>query len=141
MVKQNQVRIFQAGVLVGIALLILNSIEGWIFNGQYLNSDPALWKEMAGNWWIYMLAFNLVVGLILALVYGVLHNGIPDKGISKGIQFGFWVWLVGSVPGLLMTIITMAVPAELVVIWIVSNLFNLLIAGIILGAVIKFKNV
>ncbi|MBU1131386.1 hypothetical protein KJ840_04595 [Patescibacteria group bacterium] len=139
MVKQNQGRIFQAGILIGIILLVLNSIEGWLFSGLYANSDPALWQKMSGNWWLQILIFNLVVGLILALVYSVMYKGIPDKGLGKGIQYGFWIWLVGTVPGLLITMLTMTVPAELVVVWIITGLINLLIAGMILSSLIKIK--
>jgi len=137
MIKQNQGRIFQAGILTGVVLLVLNSIEGWLSGSLYVSSDPALWQEMTGNWWLNMLVFNLVVGLILALVYAVIQNGIPDKGIGKGIQYGFWVWLVGTVPGLFFTMLTMAVPTELVVVWLISNLINLLVGGIIISSLIK----
>lgn len=137
MIKQNQGRIFQAGILVGIVFLVLNSIEGWLSGGLYVSSDPALWQEMTGNWWLNMLVFNLVVGLILALVYTIVQNGIPDKGIGKGIQYGFWVWLAGTVPGLFFTMLTMAVPTELVVVWLISNLINLLVGGIIISTLLK----
>ena len=139
MVKQNQWRIFQSGIIIGIVLLVLNSVESWLASGLYAASDPALWQTMSGNWWLQMLVYSLVVGLVFALVYGVLHQGIPGQGLAKGVQYGFWVWLVGSVPGLLMTLMTMAVPAELVVLWLVSNLINLLVVGLILGAWAKFK--
>lgn len=139
MVKQNQGKIFQTGILVGILLFILNSIEGFLSAGLYINSDPSLWQEMSGNWWLKMLVFDLIVGLILALVYGIIHKGIPDKGIGKGVQFGFWIWLVGTVPGLIMTLLTMAVPAELVVVWLISGLINLIIAGLVLGSMLKFE--
>lgn len=138
MIKQNQGKIFQAGILVGIVLLILNSIESFMAGNLYSNSEPALWQEMSGNWWLNMLIFNLIVGLILALVYSVLHKGVPDKGAGKGLQYGFWVWLVGNVPGLFFTMLTMAVPTELVVVWLISNLINLLIAGLIIGALVRF---
>lgn len=139
MVKHNQGRIFQAGILVGIILLVLNSVEGWLSGGLYATSDPTLWQKMTGNWWLHMLFFNLVVGLILALVYSVIYRGIPDKGIGKGLQFGFWIWLVGTVPGLLLTMLTLTVPTELIVVWLISGLINLLIAGMVLGALVKLK--
>jgi len=139
MVKNNQGKIFQIGVLVGVVLFLFNSLEGWLFGGLYAASDPALWKEISGNWWLYNLVFNLIVGLILTLVYGIFYTGLPDKGLGRGLQFGFWVWLIGVVPGLLMTLLSMAVPEELVVVWLVSGLFNYLISGLLIGSMYQPK--
>ncbi|MCX6785475.1 MAG: hypothetical protein NTZ18_01320 [Candidatus Komeilibacteria bacterium] len=139
MVKNNQGKIFQIGILSGIILFILNSLEGWLSSGLYAASDPALWKTMAGNWWVYNLVFNLIVGLLLALVFAIFYRGLPDQGVGRGLQFGFWIWLVGMVPGLLMTILTMAVPEELVVLWLVTGLFNYLAVGIMIGLMYQPK--
>lgn len=139
MVKNNQGKIFQIGILAGIILFILNSLEGWLSSGLYAASDPALWKNITGNWWLYNLAFNLIVGLLLALVYGIFYQGLPDKGAGRGLQFGFWVWIIGTVPGLLMTLLSMAVPEELVVVWLVTGLLNYLAIGLIIGLMYKPK--
>ena len=139
MVKKNQGKIFQIGILIGVVLFILYSIESWLSGGLYASSDPNLWNDMSGNWWIYSLVFNLIVGLLLMLVYAVFYRGLPDKGAVRGLQYGFWIWLVGMVPGLLITLLMLAVPTELVVVWLVSGLFNYLIVGLIMGAMYKPK--
>ena len=139
MVKNNQGRIFQIGILVGVILFVLGSVEGWLSGGLYTASDPALWKTMAGNWWIYMLVYNLIIGLLFVLVYGIFYNSIPDKGAARGLQYGFWIWLIGTVPGLLMTLLMMAVPDELVVLWLITGLFNYLIVGLLTGGLYKPK--
>jgi len=141
MVKNNQGRIFQIGILVGVILFVLGSVEGWLSGGLYTASDPALWKTMAGNWWIYMLVYNLIIGLLFVLVYGIFYNSIPDKGAARGLQYGFWIWLIGTVPGLLMTLLMMAVPDELVVLWLITGLFNYLIVGLLTGGMYKPQEV
>ncbi len=139
MVKKNQGKIFQMGILLGVILFVLGSIEGWLSGGLYLASDPGLWKEMTGNWWLSSLIADLVIGLIFTLVYGIFYSSIPDKGVGKGIQYGFWIWLVGTVPGLIMTFLTMAVPGELVVTWLITGLLNFLVMGILLGLMYQPK--
>ncbi len=141
MVKNNQGKIFQIGILIGIVLFVLGSIEGWLSGSLYSASDPALWKQMTGNWWVYMLIYNLIVGLIFTLVYGIFYTSIPDEKAAKGLQFGFWVWLIGTVPGLLITWLTMAVPGELIVLWLVTGLLNYLVAGLLIGSMYKPKEV
>ncbi|MFA6304950.1 MAG: hypothetical protein WCV73_00480 [Patescibacteria group bacterium] len=137
--KNNQGKIFQIGILVGVLLFVLSSLEGWLSGSLYAASDPALWKDMAGNWWLYNLVFNLIVGLILTLVFGVFYAGLPDTGAVRGLQYGFWIWIVGVVPGLLLTLLTMAVPEELVVSWLIGGLFNYLLAGLIIGSMYQPK--
>ena len=139
MVKNNQGKIFQIGILTGVVIFVLGSIEGWMTGGLYAASNPLLWQEMTGNWWMSMLVYNLIVGLLLTLVYGIFFTSLPDKGASRGLQFGFWIWLVGTVPGLLMIMLTLAVPVELVVVWLVSGLINYLVAGLIIGVMFKPK--
>src|SRR3989344_5706028 len=141
MVKNNQGRIFQIGILVWVILFVLGSVEGWLSGGLYTASDPALWKTMAGNWWIYMLVYNLIIGLLFVLVYGIFYNSIPDKGAARGLQYGFWIWLIGTVPGLLMTLLMMAVPDELVVLWLITGLFNYFIVGFFTRGMYKPKEV
>ncbi|HAH04880.1 MAG: putative membrane protein [Parcubacteria group bacterium GW2011_GWA2_43_17] len=133
MVKNNQGKIFQLGILLGVVLFVLGAVESWLSGGLYAVSDPALWSDMTGHWWLWALISDMVIGLILSLVYTLFYNAIPDHGVGKGIQYAFWIWLVGTVPGLIMTFLTMAVPTELVVAWLISGLLNYIIAGIILG--------
>ena len=42
----------------------------------------------------YMLIYNLIVGMIFVVVYCIFYSAIPDKGASRGLQFGFWIWLL-----------------------------------------------
>lgn len=139
MIKNNQGKIFQVGILLGIILFVLGSIEGWLSGGLYAASDPALWTSMTGNWWLQALVSDLVIGLIFTLVYGIFYSSVPDKGIGKGIQYAFWIWLVGTVPGLVMTFLTMAVPGELIVTWLVTGLLNYIVLGILLGVMYQPK--
>ena len=141
MVQQNQGKIFQIGILVGIILFVLSSVENYLTGGIYTSSDPALWRVMAGDWWVYMLVFNLIVGLLFVLVYGIFYSSIPDKNAARGLQYGFWIWLIGMVPGLLLTMLMMAVPEELVVVWLVTGLFNYLLAGLLTGSMYRPKEV
>lgn len=139
MIKNNQVKIFQIGIIAGIVLFLLGSIEGWLTGGLYASSDPSLWADMSGNWWLTTLIYNIIIGLLLTLVYGIFYTSLPDKGAARGLQYGFWIWLIGTVPGLMMTLLTMAVPVELVITWLISGLVNYIIAGLIIGSMYKPK--
>jgi len=139
MIKNNQAKIFQMGIILGVVLFVLGALESWLSGGLYAASDPALWADMTGNWWFTALIADMIIGLVLSLVYTLFYSSIPDQGVGKGIQYGFWVWLVGTVPGLIMTFLTLAVPAELVVTWVVTGLLNYIVVGLILGVMYQPK--
>jgi len=141
MVQNNQGKIFQIGILLGVILFVLSSIEGWLAGSLYTVSDPNLWRPTTGHWWVYLLVFNLIVGLLFTLIYGLFYSAIPDRGAARGLQFGFWIWLIGSVPGLLMTWLMMAVPEELIIVWLISGLVNYLIIGVLMGTMYKPKEI
>ena len=140
MFKNNQAKVFQAGILSGIMLFVLVAIEDWLASGLYTMADPAIWNAlMYHNWWVYSFCYHIIVGLILALVYSVFYNSLPDSGSIRGLQFGFWIWIVGTVPGLLMTLMYLAVPEELAIVWLVAGLFNYLLAGLLIGALYQLE--
>jgi len=135
MFQNNQTKIFQAGILSGIMLFVLVAVEDWLSSSLYTLADPAVWNTvMIHNWWIYSFFYHIMVGLILVLAFSLFYNGLSGVGAAKGLQFGFWIWVVGTVPGLLMTLMTLAVPESLVIVWLVAGLFNYLLAGLLIGA-------
>jgi hypothetical protein len=56
-------------------------------------------KEM----WI----MTIVEGILYGLVYSVLYSGIPGKNISKGLNIALILWVVGTIPGMAMTYLSM----------------------------------
>lgn len=138
MLQNNQVKIFQTGILSGIMLFVLVAIEDWLASSLYTMADPAIWNNsMAHNWWVYSFFYHIIVGLILVLAFSLFYKSLPDVGAVRGLQFGFWIWVVGTVPGLLMTFMSLAVPEALVVVWLVAGLFNYLLAGLLIGSLYK----
>jgi hypothetical protein len=65
----------------------------------------------------------------------VLYSGIPGKNISKGLNFAVILWLVGTVPGMAITYLSMAVPNLIIASWVFGGLINLLVMGAVLAFV------
>lgn len=134
--KNHQAKIFKTGIFVGLSLFVLTAVEDWLAGGLYASANPAIWKDaITQNWWIYSVIFHVIVGLVLTLVYSIFYNSLPNNKCERGLHYGFWIWLVGTVPGLIITLMYMAVPEELVIVWMVSGLFNYLIAGLLIGLI------
>jgi len=117
-----------AGIVAGIIILIVGMISGYLFSADYAIT-PQLWKPMTGNWWYYMAAIDIIEGIIYGLVFTMLYDGLPGKGWMRGLNYGLILWFVGTIPGMLMTYSTMAVPDTLVASWLFGGLISLAIAG------------
>ncbi len=133
-VKKGVVAGFSAGII-----MVLSGIVVWGITQNYLNpiyeKSAALWKPMGSGWLEATWALTIAEGVLFGLVYSLLYAGIPGKYIHKGIIFGAIVWLVGTVPGMAITYLTMAVPDPIITSWLFGGLINLIIMGAALGFV------
>lgn len=96
-----------AGLAANLASFVVGGggyrLFGWVFK-----LDPVfIWRwtpdkiaEMSGGWWAYLIFGNTVLAVIVGIVYAVLYDGIPGRGINKGLAFGLAVWLIGVLPAI-----------------------------------------
>jgi len=88
------------------------------------------------------LPLTIVEGILYGLVYSVIYSGIPGKNISKGLNFAVLLWLVGTVPGMAITYLSIAVPNPIIALWVFGGLINLLVMGAVLAFMyerVKYK--
>lgn len=129
-----------AGFSAGIAM-VLSGIVVWGTSQDYLmpfyEASGAVWKPMEplNIWLAQMWVLTIMEGMLYGLVYSVLYSGIPGKNVNKGINFAVILWLVGTVPGMAMTYMSMAVPAPIIASWLFGGLINLLVMGAVLAFV------
>ena len=68
-----------------------------------------------------------------------VYKGIPGKGVTKGMVYGFLMWLVGALSGIALMPLYMTISIVVVVYWIIQALVVNVINGAIIGAVYKQK--
>ena len=120
-------KIVIGGILAGIILMIVGFIFGSLTADMYRMSPPGLFKVPMN--YTLLVVYDIVVGFILAYAYSILKNSVPGSGLQKGMIFGFLVFLVGVVPGLGITYITMNIRNKLIFMWAVEMLVAYLLAG------------
>lgn len=129
-------KLIESGIIVGIVFLVLNFLIGIATGSMYTKPELLhLWKPMTGSWWLWMAISDIIVGIIFAGIYGVVKDSIKCEGIRKGICFGTGVWLIGTLPGMAMTYLTMAVPTSLVAVWAITGFIVYVIGGIVLSII------
>ncbi|MBR9678444.1 MAG: hypothetical protein GOU97_04110 [Nanoarchaeota archaeon] len=96
MVKQDNMtfNIFLTGLLAGILLFCMR------ITFLFLLASPqiTIW-DLGGvpTWMIELLASNVVIGFVLALVYSVYQRGLKKKKLSTGLFFGLSMGLLIAV--------------------------------------------
>jgi hypothetical protein len=71
--------IIAAIVLIGIFSMLINFAN----TGRYGYNFPILY-------------IGLFVGIFMGLIYSVINSAVPGMGISKGLYYGFMVWLLAG---------------------------------------------
>lgn len=129
-------KVFIAGILSAIAIFVI----GYVFSScsGYLYQEVSfLWKPFGSLWLLGIILFDVMVGLLYALIYTVV--GIPIKGrwFDKGLLYGSLIWFLGPLPLIMLIHLMMVVPPLLILVWLLNWLMNVWAAGLITAYVFK----
>lgn len=139
----NLKKIFTAGIVIWVVDIVFILLTcGWYFRWIY-EIPPIIWKapeEMTtftSIFWTYLL--KLLVAVIFVLVFAALYKGLPGKGASKGLAYGFIIWLVCAFSGMIIMPFYMTIAPTVIVYWIMQALALNIINGLIVGSMYKNK--
>lgn len=125
-----QWRILQLGIVFGVIIFLVYYIADFVFADVLRDLDSAFLANVSLYW---ELAANIVTGFLFVLGYSIFYSGIPGRGVAKGLQYGFWIWMVGSIPVVLLILSNFNLPVEIVVGWIILGLFISVVLGFLVG--------
>ncbi|MEW6103358.1 MAG: hypothetical protein AB1630_06025 [bacterium] len=132
-------KVLLAGVVVGILGSIWGWLTcGWLFNWVYTLEPTNVWKGPEAMTPGFMALANLLgilFAILMALVYALLYKGIPGKGVLKGLCFGLFVWLVGTLPGNVMAGMWSVINPTVICYWVISGLVTNLWQGLVIAAI------
>ncbi|MBU1111312.1 MAG: hypothetical protein ABIG93_05955 [archaeon] len=139
----NVKRLLISGIIIWIVSTIFTWLTcGWLFNWVYL-IPPVIWNDPATMFTTSSLIltnlFGLMIAILFTLVYAVLYKGIPNKGVKKGLTYGFLLWLVGALSGMITMPFYMTIAWTVIIYWIINAWVINLINGAIVGAIYKEK--
>jgi len=124
--------------IVGVVFTFLTC--GWLFSWVY-RIPPNIWKSQAEMMSLNNMIFSNFAGifkaLVFILVFGVLYRGIPGQGVKRGLRYGFLVWMVGTLFGMITMPLYMTISETVVIYWMLQALVINLINGAIVGAIYK----
>ncbi len=138
----NIQKILLSSVLIWIVSTLFAWLTcGWLFNWVY-QIEPIIWLTpevmMSANNMIASNIIGIFMSIIFVSVYAWLHGNFPGKtNIRKGLNYGFMVWLVGALAGMVGMPFYMTIAWTVVIYWLVQALVVSLIKGAIVGAIYK----
>jgi len=96
-------------------------------------SDDAIQHRM----WIMLLSeFIFAVGAVL-----VYQRGVEKKSwIGQGIRFGILLSLVAPIPGFMMSYVTLTVPHQLALHWILLGIAQAILVALVIAGICQPKN-
>ncbi len=139
-------KVILPGLAAGVAMLVigmgLNQALMFAFpslNAEYNNTNIYRpWSDPAMS--LYFL-YPFVLGIVLALAWDKVKVVFKDfkEGdcIRRGASFGFGIWAISSIPGMLVTYSSFQVSALVTATWTLSGLVNGVVAGIIFAKLNK----
>jgi hypothetical protein len=127
-----------AGVLMlGVSLLLSLIISAIFPDSMAEYSNAEIFRQWDDPLMYYFLLHPFVMGIILSFIWLKVRGLIDGEGLKKGLVYGFYVWLLFGIPGMLMTISSFQVSAFLVGTWTVSLLAQDLVAGVAINRMVK----
>ncbi|MCQ9208376.1 MAG: hypothetical protein NG712_03270 [Omnitrophica bacterium] len=131
-------RIILAGFVVGILNAVWGSLTcGKFFSWVYRLEPIFVWKSLENMSLLLANLAGIIFSIMLALVYALIHKGLPGKGLLKGLAFGFFVWIVGTLPGNFALSFFTRINHTVIIYWIVGGLVIDLLRGLVIAAIYK----
>ena len=131
----NWTRILLGGLAAGIVMTIADFVmHGMIMAPTYMRYTEVFSQTQANPAWFMLI--GICIALTAALMFGKTRASWAP-GWKGGLTFGFFLGLVGFFPGFYNVLVIDGFPYHLVWCWGGITMIDSLIAGAILGLVIK----
>lgn len=133
-------KIILPGLLVGIINLVLGMGVSYVFmlipqvSADYYSNLMRPWQDPLMS---LFFVYPFVQGIIFAWAYGKIKNVFPGSATQKGLSFGWFVWILATVPGMLVSYSSFPFSGWTIISWLVSGLFCGLAAGLVLAKINK----
>lgn len=130
---------FLRGLLAGLVILIVSMIVDYLFRlavpalqMEYENTSIfRAWSDPLMS--LYFL-YPFILGVLLAWIWGSVKSVISGSTLrQRAMRFGFSIWIILSIPGMLITYASFQVSLIMVVSWSIGSLLSLLAASCLLS--------
>lgn len=128
-------RVLGGGIAAGIVINLADFVQhGLIMAGAYKRYTQVFSQTQANPAWFALVA--LCIGISVAILFGKTRQSWA-AGPAGGVAFGFFVGLIGFFPGFYNPLVIDGFPYYLSWCWGGITMIDSLLAGAVLGAIVK----
>lgn len=135
-------KVLLPGLVAAVATILVSMLVGWLFGAI----DPSM-EEAYKNTTIFrpmddplMFGFFLqpfYACIIFAWVWNKFKEHFQGSLFNRGLMFGFTLWLVATIPGMIMSFCGFNISFFMVLSWTISNLATYIVSGWIFAGMNK----
>lgn len=128
-------KIILLGLLVGVVNLILGMIISYLFmmSPQVASdySNTAIMRQWSDPAMSLFFLYSFVLGIILAWVWQKSKILFHGNWMQRGIKFSLAIFLIDTIPGMLISYSSFPLSLMTIISWTVSGLVCVITAGLI----------
>ena len=107
---------------------------GGVFNWVYQIEPTVVWKKEMS--FPLLIIGEIFVSLLFVLVYAFINKGIEQENkFKKGLLYGFILYAISSIPGIIATYTFMNVSSIVILYWTIWGLIVYPLKGLIIAAI------
>ena len=126
----------EAGVLSAL-IHVAKAVLGFFLLAPFYFSRGQLWRMTGDRSLAWLPVVYVFLGVALAFAYRRVGVAVGGRGWRRGVRFGFWVWLIASVPCLAARFVLMPIPGVLLFGEGFGDLVAYLITGVLFARLIE----
>jgi len=134
-------KVIAPGLITGVVTLILGMAVSYLFMRfpavatDYANTNIMRpWSDPVMS---LFFIYPFVQGIILAWAWNKTKTIFSSKGINRGVKFGLSIWLIATIPGMLISYSSFPFSLLTILSWLVGGLINNITMGIIFARLNK----
>jgi hypothetical protein len=127
-------------IAAAVFIIILQAVSysERLLNTSYYNNPiySSLWSPLVVQTGTFdavlvvsMIIANMLIGIIFAYGYSALGNVIPGKALSKGVNYGLFIFMLAGIPFILEAFLVFAVPVPLLAGWAIGGIITCVLGG------------
>lgn len=121
----------QAAVLSALVHQGVRAVSAIFILAPYYLARGQLWRSPSDRHFTWAPVVYLFLGFSLAYIYKRVRTVVGGEGWGRGLRFGFWVWVITSVPTQGLRFVLMPIPIPLAVGECIGELIAFLASGLL----------
>lgn len=134
-------KIIFPGIIIGVVTLAIGMLISYLFmlspvvNADYYNAS--LMRPWSDPIMCLFFLYPFIQGIALAWAWSKSKGLFKGNVKQRGMRFGLAIWIIATIPGMLVTYSSFKLSLLTVLSWTLSGLISLIAAGCILARMNK----